>query len=155
MSFTLSSQAFESGGTIAARFTCDGDDISPPLQWTGAPGGTTAFALTVDDPDAPSGDFIHWVLYNLPGTVNNLPEDVPKVENLENGAVQGRNGFNRIGFGGPCPPAGPPHRYRFTLYALRSEIEIPAGATATDLESAMRNFILDQTQIVGTYARRS
>lgn len=154
MSFTLSSTAFESGATIPARFTCDGEDISPPLRWTGAPGGTTAYALIVDDPDAPRGDFIHWVLYNLPGTASDLPENLPKVENLDDGAMQGRNGFNRMGFGGPCPPPGPAHRYQFTLYALRSDVEMPAGATASELESAMRNLILEQTQMIATYARR-
>ena len=155
MSFSLSSSAFASGGSIPTRFTCDGDDVSPPLSWDGVPGGTTALALIVDDPDAPTGDFIHWMLYNLPGTATGLPENLPKVENLEDGAMQGRNGFNRMGFGGPCPPPGSAHRYRFTLYALRSDVEIAAGATATELESAMKNLILEQTQLIGTYARKT
>src|SRR5438445_12680380 len=118
MSFQITSTAFSNGASIAKNYTCDGPDVSPSLNWTGAPAGTQSFALIADDPDAPAGTWVHWVLYNLPAGVSELPENIAKVESLDlDGARQGRNDFRRPGYGGPCPPPGPPHRYFFKLYA--------------------------------------
>src|SRR5213593_2805739 len=115
----IKSQAFPQGGPIPARYTCDGQDVSPPLSWSGAVAGTKSFALIADDPDAPAGTWVHWVLWNLPATVSELPENVAKVETLDlGGARQGRTDFRRPGYGGPFPPPGPAHRYFFKLYAL-------------------------------------
>src|SRR3989440_8044754 len=112
MTFSLSSPAFKEGPTIPGKYTCDGADVSPPLGWSGAPPGTVTLALIADDPDAPAGTWVHWVLYNLPGTVSHLPENVPKTETLPDlgGALQGRTDFRRPGYGGPGPPPPPAHR---------------------------------------------
>src|SRR5215831_4960318 len=114
---TLSSTSLQDG-RVPKKFTCDGEDKSPPLTWRSRPDGTKALALTVTDPDAPGGAFTHWVLYNLPADANGLPEGVPKEAQLSNGSLQGKSDFGRVGYGGPCPPPGGPHRYVFTLYAL-------------------------------------
>src|SRR5438046_9481636 len=119
MAFTLASAAFREGADIPAKYTCDGVDVSPALTWSGAPAGTRGFALIVDDPDAPAGTWVHWVLFNLTATLDALPENVPRTETLPQlgGAAQGRNDFRKIGYGGPCPPRGTPDRYVFQLYA--------------------------------------
>src|SRR5216683_6772325 len=124
MSLQLTTSAFPSQGTIPKKFTCDGSDVSPPLAWSGAPPGTRSFALIVDDPDAPVGTWVHWVLYDLPANTKELAEGVPKQEQLSNGARQGRNDFRKIGYGGPCPPPGKPHRYFFKLYALDKKLDL-------------------------------
>ena len=156
MAFTLSSTAFASGGPIPTGHTCDGADGSPPLSWAGAPDGTVAFALIVDDPDAPAGTWVHWVLYDLPHTVTSLPADVAKTEHPPRlgGARQGRNDFRKIGYGGPCPPKGPAHHYHFKLYALDDVLGLPAGASKRDVERAMEGHLLAAAELVGTYARR-
>jgi len=153
MSFDLTSGAFGHGAAIPARYTCDGQDLSPPLSWSGAPQGTVAFALIVDDPDAPGRVFTHWVLFNLPGSTHELPEGVPQTERLASGGVQGRNDFNRIGYGGPCPPPGKPHRYRFTLYALTSTLPLQPGSTKQQVLDAMQGHVLGHAQLIGTYQR--
>src|SRR5438034_9004555 len=128
--------------------------ISPPLSWSGAPAGTRSFALIVDDPDAPAGSWVHWVLYNLPADVSELPENIAKVESLDlDGARQGRNDFRRPGYGGPCPPPGPAHRYFFKLYALDAPLKLTAGAQKRDVEAAMEGQVLATAQLMGTYAR--
>jgi hypothetical protein len=116
MPFELRSSRFRENGAIAKKYTCDGPDVSVPLNWTDPPDGTKSFALVVDDPDAPSGTFVHWVLYDLPGDARQLAENIPPKRVLDNGAKQGVNDFHKIGYGGPCPPRGPAHRYssRFT-----------------------------------------
>ena len=156
MSFSLSSPAFKEGAAVPGKYTCDGADVSPPLGWSGAPPGTAALALTADDPDAPAGTWVHWVLYNLPGTVSHLPENVPKTETLPDlgGALQGRTDFRRPGYGGPCPPPGPAHRYFFKLYALDAPLKLHAGATKRDVEAAMQGHVLGTAQLMGTYARQ-
>src|SRR2546422_11162709 len=111
MIIKLTSPALSEGGPIPTKHTCDGDDVSPALMWNGVPEGTKSFALICDDPDAPVGTWVHWVLYSLPATVNELPEKLPTTETLANGARQGVNDFKRVGYGGPCPPPGPAHRY--------------------------------------------
>jgi Raf kinase inhibitor-like YbhB/YbcL family protein len=154
MAFILTSAAFKDGATISGKYTCDGVDISPPLAWSGALAGTRSFALIADDPDAPGGTWVHWVLYNLPAEVSELPENIAKVESLDlGGARQGRNDFRRPGYGGPCPPPGPAHRYFFKLYALDTRLELKAGAQKKDVEAAMEGHVLGSAQLMGTYAR--
>ena len=155
MTFSLSSTSFQDGAAIPIKHTCDGADVSPPLAWSGAPPGTRGFALIADDPDAPAGTWVHWVLYNLPATVSDLPENIAKVESLDlGGARQGRNDFRRPGYGGPCPPPGPAHRYFFRLYALDAPLTLKAGAQKKDLEAAMQGHVLGTAQLVGSYARQ-
>jgi len=154
MAFTLASAAFREGAAIPAKYTCDGVDVSPALTWSGAPAGTRSFALIADDPDAPAGTWVHWVLYNLPADVSELPENIAKVESLDlGGARQGRNDFRRPGYGGPCPPPGPAHRYLFKLYAVDSRLQLKAGAQKKDVEAAMEGHLLGTAQLMGTYAR--
>ncbi len=151
----LSSPAFGAGETIPARYTCDGEDISPPLRWEGIPEGTRSFALIVDDPDAPVGTFIHWVLYNIPAERSDLPEGVPRQLEVPGIGLQGTNDFkdNRIGYRGPCPPPGKPHRYFFKLYALDTTLDVVKGASAATVERAIRGHILAQGQLIGKYGR--
>lgn len=153
MSFQIISPAFSNDATIPKNYTCDGPDLSPPLSWTGAPSGTKIFALIADDPDAPAGTWVHWVLYNLPATAKDLPEGVKKEEQLPDGTLQGRNDFRKIGYNGPCPPPGKPHRYFFKLYALNSNLSLKAGATKAELESAMKGHVLAQAELIGKYGR--
>ena len=154
MAFTLTSAAFQDGAGIPVKYTCDGVDVSPPLSWSGAPAGTGSFALIVDDPDAPAGTWVHWVLYNLPAAVSELPENIAKVESLDlDGARQGRNDFRRPGYGGPCPPPGPAHRYLFKLYALAAPLTLKAGAQKRDVEAAMEGHVLATARLMGTYGR--
>ncbi len=155
MAFTLISTAFTDGAAIPIKHTCDGVDVSPPLAWSAAPAETRSFALIADDPDAPAGSWVHWVVYNLPAAVSELPENVAKVEALDlDGARQGRNDFRRPGYGGPCPPPGPAHRYLFTLYALDAPLTLKAGAQRKDVETAMEGHVLGSAQLLGTYARQ-
>jgi Raf kinase inhibitor-like YbhB/YbcL family protein len=155
MAFTLTSPAFEDGAAIPVKHTCDGADLSPPLAWSGAPPGTRSFALIADDPDAPAGLWVHWVLYNLPPAVSELPENIAKVESLDlGGARQGRTDFRRPGYGGPCPPAGPAHRYFFKLYALDAPLQLKPAAQKKDVEAAMQGHMLGTAQLMGTYARQ-
>ena len=155
MTFTLTSTAVRDGAAIPVKHTCDGVDASPPLAWSGAPAETRSFVLIADDPDAPAGSWVHWLLYNLPAAVSELPENVAKVESLDlGGARQGRNDFRRPGYGGPCPPPGPAHRYFFTLYALDAPLTLKAGAQRKDVETAMEGHVLGSAQLLGTYARQ-
>jgi len=153
MEIKITSSAFENGGLIPARHTCDGEDISPPLQWDGVPEGARSIALICDDPDAPMGTFVHWVLFNLPAATRELTEDVPADKTLPNGARQGIADFGRIGYGGPCPPSGT-HRYFFKIYALDMELALKAGAGKRELLKAMEGHILGQGQLIGKYKRR-
>jgi Raf kinase inhibitor-like YbhB/YbcL family protein len=153
MSFTLKSTAFPNGGVIPKKYTCDGADLSPALSWDDAPAGTQSLALIVDDPDAPMGTWTHWLIWNIPAKATLLPEDTPKMNLLDNGARQGGNDFKRIGYGGPCPPPGKPHRYFFKLYALDARLEVKAGAVRSELEPALQPHILAQAQWMGTYGR--
>ncbi len=154
MSLQITSTAFSEGQAIPEKYTCQGRDLSPPLKWTGAPPDTRSFALIADDPDAPIGTWVHWVLYDLPASATELAEDTPKSATLPGGAKQGLNDFRRLGYGGPCPPSGKPHRYFFKLYALDTLPGLKAGATKKDVERAMENHILGQAQLVGIYQRK-
>lgn len=153
MALSVSSPAFQEGERIPAKYSCEGQDISPPLMWNGVPGGTQSFALIMDDPDAPVGVFTHWVLFNIPPDTRELPEAVPTQSQLPSGALQGKNDFGRIGYGGPCPPPGRPHRYQFTLYALDQPLDLTAGASKKQVLDVMQRHILAQGQLTGTYQR--
>lgn len=154
LTMQLTSSAFKDGEAIPAQFTCQGRNISPPLIWSGVPGAAKSLALIVDDPDAPSGVWVHWVLYDLPSSTNELSEDVPKSQHIPGGATQGLNDFKHLGYGGPCPPPGKPHRYFFKLYALDKILELKPGASKQDVERAMQGHVLAEGQLMGTYQRR-
>lgn len=153
MGFALTTTAFSPDGDIPSRFTCDGPDLSPALAWADPPGKTASFALICDDPDAPAGTWVHWVLYHMPASARALAEGVPKRERLEDGSIQGKTDFGRVGYGGPCPPRGGPHRYFFKLYALDTKTGLPPGATKAEVEKAMRGHILGQAELMGRYRR--
>jgi Raf kinase inhibitor-like YbhB/YbcL family protein len=153
MSFQLSTTAFAEGQAIPKKFTCDGPDVSPPLTWKNPPAAAKSLALIVDDPDAPTGTWVHWLIFNIPASMRDLPEGVEKTEQVAGGALQGRNDFPKIGYNGPCPPPGKPHRYFFKLYALDRTLDLKAGATKADVEGATKGHILAETQIIGRYAR--
>jgi len=152
MEIKIKSPAFEEGGMIPKQYTCDGRDISPPLEWTSIPEGTQSFALICDDPDAPMGTWVHWVLFDLPPNINSLPENIPPDRILPNGAKQGTNDFGNIGYGGPCPPRGT-HRYYFKIYALDTKLNLNPGLTKAELLDAMRGHILAEGQLMGRYKR--
>lgn len=149
----LSSPAFDEGGTIPRKYTCDGEDLSPPLNWTDVPEGTQSLALIADDPDAPAGTFVHWVLYNIPSHLTSLPEGVATSPTVDDIGTQGVNDFRKTGYGGPCPPKGPAHRYFFKLYALDTSLDLEPGATAADLQKAMEGHILARGELMGRYRR--
>lgn len=155
MALELKSSAFKSQTTIPTKYTCDGSDVSPPLGWNDPPDGTKSFTLVCDDPDAPGGTWDHWILYNLPPDAKGLPEDVPRDKTLDNGARQGKNSWGKIGYGGPCPPRGPAHRYFFKLYALDTTLDLPPGASKGKVENAMKGHILADTELVGLYKRQA
>jgi Raf kinase inhibitor-like YbhB/YbcL family protein len=153
LSLQLTSTDFSSGGDIPKQFTCEGKDFSPALQWKEPPAGTQSFALIADDPDAPVGTWVHWVIYDLPPTQRSLAQDFPTSEQSADGSRQGTNDFKKIGYGGPCPPPGTPHRYFFKLYALNIKLNLKSGATKTDLERAMQGHILARGEYIGRYSR--
>lgn len=151
----LTSPAFEEGGAIPVRHTCDGEDLSPALAWRGVPEGTASLALVVDDPDAPAGTWVHWVVYGIPAGAEGLPEGVAPAETGPAGSRQGRNDFQRLGYGGPCPPPNGAHRYRFRLYALDADIDLSPGATKAQLLAAIEGRVLAEARLTGTYRRTS
>lgn len=148
----LSTTAFDPGGMIPARFTCDGDDISPALSWQDLPAGAASLAIICDDPDAPAGTWVHWVYYDIPAQLSRLPEGVPNLERPASGGVQGINDFRKLGYGGPCPPGGT-HRYFFNLYALDSVLGLAPGATKKQLLKAMAGHVLEHAELMGRYKR--
>jgi Raf kinase inhibitor-like YbhB/YbcL family protein len=153
MTIVLSSTAFKEGDRIPVKYTCDGQDISPALVWDEPPQQTEAFVLMVDDPDAPGGVFTHWMIFNIPANTHQFGEGVPIQEQLESGALQGKNDFGKIGYRGPCPPSGGSHQYRFTIYALDQRLNLKAGASKKQVIDAMQGHILAQGQLTGTYQR--
>ena len=153
MVLAISSSVFQEGDRIPTKYTCDGQDVSPPLAWSDLPSGTQSLALIVDDRDAPAGTFTHWVLFNIPSDSRELSEAVPTQAQLPSGARQGRNDFRRIGYGGPCPPPGRPHRYQFTLYALDQPLDLEAGVAKDRLLEAMQGHIVGEGQLTGIYQR--
>jgi Raf kinase inhibitor-like YbhB/YbcL family protein len=153
MKIALTSSAFQAGAAIPRKYTCDGEDISPSLRWGRAPEGTLSFALIVDDPDAPGGTWVHWVLYDLPAGTRELKEGAAKTETLANGATQGENDFHKIGYGGPCPPPGSAHRYSFRIYALDAVTSLKARARKPQLLEAMKGHVLGSGELIGRYKR--
>jgi Raf kinase inhibitor-like YbhB/YbcL family protein len=146
------SAAFDPGAIIPTVYTCDGADISPPLDWNGIPEGCLSLALISDDPDAPAGTWVHWVYYDLPPEMPGLPEGVPPEELPSYGGRQGTNDFGRLGYGGPCPPSGT-HRYYFKLYALDTLLGLPPGATKQQVVAVFQDHVLAEAQLMGTYTR--
>ena len=153
VSLNLASTAFGQGEPIPINFSCDGSDISPPLQWDAPPAGTQSFALIVDDPDAPVGTWVHWVLYDLPAESRDLPEAVPPDAELPAGGLHGQNSWKRLGYGGPCPPSGT-HRYFFKLYTLDIALGLESGAAAEQVRKAMGGHVLAEGELMGTYSRQ-
>ena len=152
MAFQLTSAVFVEGEDIPRKYTCDGEDVSPPLQWKDAPENTKSFALISDDPDAPVGTWVHWVVYNIPGSATSLPEAVPARDELSDGTRHGRTSWGRNAYGGPCPPGGT-HRYFFKLYALETALDLAPGASVPQLQQAMQGHIAGQTELMGRYSR--
>lgn len=153
MSLTLTSSDFLHEANIPSRFTCEGKDESPALQWSGTPAETRSFALIVDDPDAPVGTWVHWVAFNIPADKHDLAQGIARTADLPDGTRQGTNDFKRLGYGGPCPPPGKPHRYFFKLYALDRTLDLPGGASKAQLLAAMQDHILGQAELMGKYKR--
>lgn len=152
VTITLSSSSL-AGGTFPKEFTCDGADRSPQLQWTAPPPETRSLVLTITDPDVPDGTFTHWVAYNLPANTTALPAGLPTLDHLSDGTRQGRNDFGKIGFAGPCGPHGSTHRYFFDLFALKSTLDLPAGATRAQVEDAMNTYVVARGKLMARYSR--
>jgi Raf kinase inhibitor-like YbhB/YbcL family protein len=152
--FELQSTAFLPGGEIPAKYTCDGQDISPPFRWADPPAGTKGLALIGDDPDAPGGTWVHWVLYGIPATVRGLPEGVPARETIAAIGRHGVNDFRKVGYGGPCPPRGSAHRYYFRLYALDVDLTLSPRNSEAALLKAIEGHVLGQAELMGRYQRR-
>lgn len=153
MQLALTSPAFTHGQPIPRKYTCDGEDVSPPLSWTGVPPDAKSLALIADDPDAPVGTWVHWVLFDIPPDKGGLPEHVPATAESDGAGVHGSNSWQHLGYGGPCPPGGT-HRYFFKLYALDTLLALPTGAGKAQLLSAMEGHVLARTELMGTYQRR-
>lgn len=153
LAFRIESPAFSTKEKIPATYTCDGQNISPPLQWEEVPEGTKSFVLISDDPDASDGTWVHWVLYGLSPETRKLEEGMSKAEALPSGGKQGVTDFRQVGYGGPCPPPGTPHRYSFKLYALNADLNLPPRATKADILLAMNGHVLAQAELVGLYQR--
>ena len=151
----LKAAAFKQGADIPVQFTCDGSNVSPALSWSAPPEGTQSFALIMDDPDAPGRTWVHWLLYDLPATERELPEGVPPDGPLPSRARQGRNDFGKTGYGGPCPPPGPAHRYYFKLHALDTELHLRADATRAEIDRSMIGHILAVAEVIGRYRRQA
>lgn len=148
----LTSTAFKEGEPIPRQYTCNGVNVSPPLEWSGVPKSARTLVIIADDPDAPSGTWVHWVLYNLPADNIGMVENLPATDELRAGGFQGKNDFGKTGYGGPCPPSGT-HRYFFKIYALDSELPLKAGATKAEVEKAMEGHVVAQGQLMGTYRK--
>lgn len=153
MAMEIKSPAFQNGGDIPRKYTCDGTDLSPPLRWENPPAGTKGFALVADDPDAPVGTWVHWVIYDLPPETRELAEGLATSDTLPGGVKQGINDFRKVGYGGPCPPRGPAHRYFFKLYALDTETKLKPRATKQHLLDAIKGHIVAEAQLIGRYKR--
>jgi Raf kinase inhibitor-like YbhB/YbcL family protein len=154
MKIQITSDVFADSQPISAKYTCDGPDVSPLLTWTNQPADAKSFVLIADDPDAPGGAWVHWVIYNLPPTATSLAENMPPSPQLPGGAKQGINDFGQTGYGGPCPPPGKPHRYFFKIYALDTTLGLDSGATKKELLKAMNGHVLAEGQLWGTYQRQ-
>ncbi len=158
-SFQLVSSGFASGAAIPRQYTCDGADQAPELHWGDppvhgdVPAGTVTFALVMDDPDAPSGTWVHWIVWNIASGEHGLTANFPRLGDRPNGTRQGRNDFGKIGYNGPCPPPGKTHRYFFRVYAVDTKLELPPGATRAELDAALKGHVLAEAEYMGTYRR--
>ena len=150
---TVKSTAFAHGGTIPSRYSCSGKNVSPALQWERIPSGTRSICLICDDPDAPAGTWVHWVMFDIPDSARGLPEGVPQGQAITAGARQGKNDFGNLGYGGPCPPPGRAHRYFFRVYALDKVLGLKPGISRADLDEAMKGHILARGELLGTFQR--
>lgn len=153
MAFTVTVPAFAPGAEVPKQYTCQGEDISPALRWTGAPAKTVSYAIVMEDPDASAGVWVHWVLWNVPRSTTSLQEGVPRNDQLDDGSQQGRTSFGKVGYYGPCPPPGQTHRYFFRLYALDAKLNLPGDTDRTQLDAAMKGHVLAQTEYMGTFHR--
>ena len=153
MAMNISSTAFEKGYLIPKVHTCDGDDLSPAIWWENAPKATVSFALIMEDPDAPNGTFTHWIVYNLPHNCYELEKIIPIKNTLDNGAIQAKNDFGKIGYGGPCPPDGEEHRYFFKLYALDRKLDPNSINNGSDFYRTIKGSVLEEAEYMGRYAR--
>jgi Raf kinase inhibitor-like YbhB/YbcL family protein len=153
-SLTLKSRAFKKGQTIPVQYTCDGKNISPEASWSHVPHGAKSFALIIDDPDAGSTPWVHWVIFNIPANQRELKKNIPANKKLKDGAIQGANSFNKIGFDGPCPPRGPAHQYVMKLYALDTKLDLKGSSTKAQVVRAMENHILEKAVLKAKYKRR-
>jgi Raf kinase inhibitor-like YbhB/YbcL family protein len=154
VSMKLTSVAFEGDGKIPVKYSCDHDSFSPALAWKDVPENVRSFAIIADDPDAPADVFVHWLIYNIPADARSLPVHVPDSKELENGVLQGRNDFRKIGYGGPCPPEGyGPHHYHFKLYALDTMLDLEAGVSKEELQEAIKGHAIGWAQLIGIYER--
>jgi Raf kinase inhibitor-like YbhB/YbcL family protein len=153
MTIKITSSAFAQGGMIPSKYTADGQNISPPLKWEGVPDGTASIALICDDPDAPMGTWVHWVMWNIPPDKKELPENIPPDQKLSDGSIQGITDFRRPGYGGPAPPSGT-HRYYFKIYALNTKLDLPTNSTKVQLLKAMESHILAEGELMGKYKRQ-
>ncbi|HUL61479.1 MAG TPA: YbhB/YbcL family Raf kinase inhibitor-like protein, partial [Methanocella sp.] len=153
MLLDVTSPAFKDGDRIPVKYTGDGDNMSPPLRWSGAPPGVSEYAIVCEDPDAPRGTYTHWVIYGIPGNYDHLDDGVMQVSELDNGAMQGKNSDEGIGYTGPSPPPGKPHRYEFKVYALSARLDLPSGITKEDLRRAMDGYVVAKGKLTGLYGR--
>lgn len=153
MVLKLETPAFQDGARIPVNFTCEGRDLSPALVWSGVPGGARSLVLICDDPDAPAGTWVHWVLYGMAPSRTSLPEGLPADPQIQGVGVQGKNDFKKLGYGGPCPPRGKAHRYMFKLYALDSTLALKPGAKKAEVERAMKGHVVAEARVSGTYQR--
>lgn len=153
MNFSVSSPSFQNGGDIPKKFTCEGADVSPELEFTSPPANAQSLAIIADDPDAPVGTWTHWILFDLPAETRGLPENVAKVDEVPTGGRQGRNDFKKIGYGGPCPPAGKPHRYFFKVYVLDKKLNLKPGSSRQEVEEAMKDHVLANAEWMGKFQR--
>jgi len=151
MAFNLTSKAFEYGASIPEKYTCKGEDIPPPLRWDEAPKGTVSFALILEDPDAPGGTFLHWLIYNLPADISELDGVSPIEKHLKNGVLQAKNDFGRTGYGGPCPPKGEVHRYYFRLFALKKKLPPESVKKIEDFYGVIKDLTLDKAEYMGKF----
>ena len=153
MSIEVRSSVFEHENAIPQKYACDGDDVSPPIEWRGVPAEAQSVALIANDPDAPGGTFTHWVVFNIPVGESGFEEGVPNTTRLANGAVQGVNDFKKIGYGGPCPPDGI-HRYFFQVFALDTELDLSGDVTENELREAMQGHVVAEGEVMGKYRKQ-
>jgi Raf kinase inhibitor-like YbhB/YbcL family protein len=151
----LITSVFDAGQSIPVKYTCHGEDLSPPLKFFHLPNGVKSLALVVDDPDAPNGTFDHWIVWNIPANLTQISEGAPEFKTIEPHPSQGVNSYKQNGYRGPCPPPGKPHHYHFKLYALDTTLNIEEGSTKQALEQVMKGHIIDQTELVGVFQSKS